>query len=145
MHALERLKKRFIYKIRENESLRIRENPLDARFSMSSPSSSSKLIASNAGSLLRMRVYARFGRAPSSSKMSESLLKIRENCAGDLSILEKDFGLLRIRENDEVPPLPNPDRKILENDPGFDLRIREKEDVGERRILENEAPLNILL
>merc|ERR1711868_285828 len=76
--------------------------------------------------------------------MSGSLLKIRENCAGDLSILEKDFGLLRIRENDEVPPLPNPDRKILENDPGFDLRIREKEDVGERRILENEAPLNIL-
>lgn len=92
-----------------------------------------------------MRVYARFGRGPSSSKMSGSLLKIRENCAGDLSILEKDFGLLRIREKDEVPPLPKPDRKILENDPGFDLRIREKEDVGERRILENEAPLNILL
>ena len=70
---------------------------------------------------------------------------MREKCAGfDLSILEKDFGLLRIREKDEVPPLLKPDRRILENDPGA-LRMREKEDVGERRILENEAPLNIRL
>ena len=134
-----------VYKIRENESLKILENPLDALLSMLSSSSSSKLIASKAGSLLRMRVYARFGRGPSSNKISWGLLRIRENWAGDLSILENDFGLLRIRENDEVPPLPRPDLKILENDPGFALRIREKEDVGERRILENEAPRNILL
>merc|ERR1712226_1773510 len=30
-------------------------------------------------------------------------------------------------------------------DPGLALRMREKEDVGERRILENEAPLKIRL
>ena len=144
MHALKNMNNT-VYKIRENESLRILENPLDALLSMSSPSSSSKLMASNDGSLLRMRVYARFGRGPSSNKMSWGLRKIRENWAGDLSILENDFGLLRIREKDDDPPLPRPDLKILENDPGFALRIREKEDVGERRILENEAPRNILL
>ena len=65
---------------------------------------------------------------------------MRENWAGDLSILEKDFGLLRIREKDD-----GPDLRILEKDPGFALKIREKEDVGERRIRENEAPRNILL
>ena len=91
-------------------------------------------------------MYARFGRGPSSYNISCGSLRIREKCAGfDLSILEKDFGLLRIREKDEVPPLLNPERKILENDPGLALRMREKEDVGERRILENEAPLKIRL
>ena len=139
MHALKNMNN-IVYKIRENESLRILENPLDALLSMSSPSSSSKLMASNDGSLLRMRVYARFGRGPSSNKRSWGLRKIRENWAGDLSILENDFGLLRMREKDD-----GPDLRILENDPGFALRIREKEDVGERRIRENEAPRNILL
>ena len=125
MHALKNINNS-VYKIRENESLKILENPLDALLSMSSPSSSSKLMASNEGSLLRMRVYARFGRGPSSNKMSWGLRKIRENWAGDLSILENDFGLLRIREKDDDPPPPRPDLKILENDPGFALRILEK-------------------
>jgi len=144
MHAPEK-QRDFLYKILENESLRILENPLDPRLSISS-SSSSKAIVSTLGSLRKILVYARFGRGAedSSIKRSWGSLNIRENCDGlALTILENDFGPLRIREKDEVPPFSNP-RRILENDPG-DRRIRENEDVGERKILENDAPLKILL
>ena len=129
----------FIYKILENESLSIRENP-DPLLSTSS-SSSSKAILSTWGSPRKILVYALFGRGAEVSSIMRSWesLKIRENCAGlALTILENDFGPLRIREKEDG------ERRILENDPG-DRRILEKEDVGERKILENDAPLKILL
>ena len=136
----------FIYNILENESLSIRENPLDPLLSISS-SSSSKAIVSTRGSLRKILVYARFGRGAEASSITRpwGSLKIRENCAGfALTILENDFGPLRIREKEDDPPFSKP-RRILENDPGRDRRILEKEDVGDRKILENDAPLKILL
>ena len=70
MHAPEK-QRDFLYKILENESLSILENPLDPRLSISS-SSSSKAIVSTLGSLRKILVYARFGRGAEVSSIKRS-------------------------------------------------------------------------